>query len=134
MNIHVEVKGLSELRRLLNPPTDLYAKPWAEGMEEFATEGAKQARGGAPVLSGKLLLSIRPAVQKKPMPAWAAIRVKARRRSQSYPEGFPYPRLLAFSRRHNHRDWLIKAVRPLINAIPSRLTAIANQISKRWEG
>lgn len=133
MKIDVDIKGLKELRALLNPSHELYAKPWTEGMQSFAEEGAREARGGAPVLSGKLLLSIRPAVQKKPVPLWAAIRVPARRRSPAYPQGFPYPRLLAFSRKHNHRDWLIKAVGPMIRGIPSKLNAIANDIARKWE-
>lgn len=125
MQINIEIQGLKQLRKLLDD--DLYIREWKDGMVAFAEEGQSQAHGEAPRLTGKLAASIKAGVSRKPFPTWARVRVFARRR------GFPYPRLLAFSHRHGHRDWLINAVRGTIDYLPRELEKIGNAIARRWE-
>lgn len=125
MDVRIEVKGLKELRRLLGP--NLYSKPWADGMNDLARAGAVAARGGAPVRTGRLLLSIKPAVSRAPFPTWAAVRVRAKS-----PRGFPYPRILAFSPKHGHKDWLIRAVGPVWTEATETLRKIGEAIVRIW--
>ena len=128
LKIDIELEGLSALRRLLEPPENLYAKPWEEGMDKLASMGGLAAQRSAPLATGKLQGSIRTRVQKKPFPTWIAIRVGARARKTRY----PYPRLLAFSQKHGHKDWLLKAVQPVWRGAEDVLRKAGDIIARRW--
>lgn len=128
MRLTIEVQGLKALQRLLSPPENLYAEPWAKGMRSLGSQAGLAAQRGAPVRTGMLQGRIRTAVQNRPFPTWIAIRNQARRK------GYPYPRLLAFSPKHGHRDWLINAVGPVFRNAGSALGRIGDEIARRWAG
>ena len=129
LTIEVSIQGLREIQRLL-ATSQWYSEPWREGMTTFASRAGLAAQHGAPVGTGAhagyLQARIRTAVQKRDFPTWIAIRNQARRR------GFPYPRLLAFSPKHHHRDWLIKAVGPVIGDAGRVLQTIGAAIARNW--
>lgn len=134
LRLDVHIEGLRELRRLLTPARNLYAKPWSDGMRDLASRGGLAAQRGAPVGTGNLQSRIRTAVQRSPFPSWIAIRNRAVRRSRAYPQGFPYPRLLAFSAKHGHKNWLMRAVMPVWGRAEATLNRAGNEIAKRWQG
>ena len=128
MRIEIHVEGLAQLIKVLTPPENLYAGPWARGMRALGTQAGLAAQRGAPVDTGYLQSRIRTAVQNRPFPTWIAIRSRAQRR------GYPYPRLLAFSPKHGHRDWLINALKPVIAGSEHVLNRIAQEIERKWSG
>ena len=130
LTIDVSIEGLRSLQKML-ATRDWYAKPWHDGMTTLASKAGLAAQKGAPVATGYLQSRIRTAVQKKPFPTWIAIRNQARRRRKGGGGGYPYPRLLAFSPKHHHRDWLIKAVQSIWKS-DSTLNAIAKDIAREW--
>lgn len=131
INMTATFDGLAKLQRLIRGDV-LFAKPWSDGMEDLAKKGGGAARSHAPFRSGKLQASIQHAVQKKPFPTWAAVRVSAKTRSSKYPSGYPYPRLLAFSPKHGHKDWLLRAVHPVWTNVAVTLDRIAAGIARNW--
>ena len=133
IKLSIEVSGLKTLMKMLdNPEGELYGPAWRKGMEDIAAQGGASAERGAPRDAGQLAGSISVDVQKRLFPQWAAIRVKAVRRSKAYPSGFSYPRLLAFSPKHGHRDWLINAVAPIWNNADKFLERIGQEIARQW--
>ena len=124
-SFEVDMIGLAELRRLMTG-NELYAGPWRSGMTRLASQAGLSAQHGAPVATGKLQGSIRAAVQNRPFPLWAAVRVRARRR------GYPYPRLLEFSPKHQHREWFLRALRTVWAGADTVLNDIGAQIARKW--
>ncbi len=131
--IQIEIQGLKVLQTLLKG-NELYAGPWKEGMERLAEKGGHATRGGAPYRTGRLHDSVRTAVQKRPFPQWAAIRVRAvsKTRSTKYPRGYAYPRLLEFSPKHGHRGWMARAMAPVIAGADRVLEEIGRKIATKW--
>lgn len=127
MKVNIEVKGLKELLRLLKPAENLYAEPWRDGMEDIASETGRQARARAPRRTGGILRSIQTKVQKKPFPTWLSVRAYARNRN------YPYPRLLEYSVKHGHRDWMKRAVDPVWDTAHRTLNRIGQEIAHVWE-
>lgn len=129
----VHIEGLRQLRRLIRPPSNLLAKPWHNAMTDLKEAGERVARRHAPVRTGYLLSKIKSAIQKKAMPMWAAIRVRARRRSHGYPRGFEYPRLLEYSPKHGHKGWFNPPIRSLWGSRARlALTKAGKEIARRW--
>lgn len=118
---------LPALRRLLRPPETLYGAPWRHGIDELASRGGLAAQRGAPFRTGKLQAAMRTRVQRKPFPEWIGIYTYARSASR-----YPYPRLLAFSWKHGHRDWLLRALQPVWGRVEETLKRIANDIGNTW--
>lgn len=131
MRLTIEVKNLNETRKFLASRNWL-DQSWRRGLEGFASRAGLAAQRGAPVQTGHLQGKIRTAVQKKSFPTWIAIRSRAVTRSRAYPSGYPYPRLLAFSAKHGHKDWLINAVRPIWNSAGDALNKIGADIARNW--
>ena len=123
----VTVEGLSELLAKLTP--ELYQEAGKAMLKEIADAGATSARSGAPRMSGKLGGSIKPKVNPGAKPAWAAVKVGA-----LSPRGYPYPRLLEFSPRHHHANWLKSAMDRASGAFSSAVGKAASTIEGKWSG
>ena len=126
----IQVRGLNTLRNLIkgsNPV--LYTRPWREGMEIVEIESRLAARTGSPYRTGALRYSIKSAKDKRPFPQWIRVSVHARNPPGV---GYPYPRLLEFSRKHRHFAWLITSVQPVWSSIARNLSRIADNIEKIW--
>ena len=128
------IEGLAELRRLINPPSELMAEPWRDAMDALAAAGQAAAQAAAPRgATGQLRVKIFGRVQRKPMPMWVAIRARAKRKSRKYPRGYPYPRLLEVSAKHGHKGWFTA---PLMSAMVGRaeqeLAKAGDAIQRRW--
>ncbi len=132
VNITVDIIGLAELRKLMTGD-DLYATAWRSGMTKLASQAGLAALGHAPVggakdpHAGRLQASIRTAVQNRPFPQWAVVRVNARAAKR-----YGYPRLLEFSPKHHHKEWLLKAVRQVWAGADLVLNEIGEKIARRW--
>ena len=125
----VQIEGLRELRRLVNPPEELYSDAWRRSMQALAAAGEAAARSAAPHgATLRLSRSIRARVQKRPFPLWTAIRVGARNRR------YPYPRLLEFSPKHGHKRWLAGAINRVWASADRFLGDAGQRILERWRG
>ncbi len=132
----VTLEGLQALRKLLNPPDELLAAPWKGAMASLVDFGAMFGRTQAPKgRTGKLQRNIKPKVQNKPLPMWAAVRSRGtRKRSKTYPRGYPYPRLLNYSPKHGHEGWFDRGViEPVIGKADLVLAQAATEIARKWE-
>lgn len=123
----VRVEGLDELLRKLTPA--LYEEAGKAALREIAEAGAQSARAGAPRMRGKLASSISPKVNRGVKPAWAVVKVAA-----LSPRHYPYPRLLEFSPKHRHRDWLKHAVERASSAFESAVGKAAGAIERKFGG
>ena len=128
LNLTLAVEGLDIALKLTDPKGDLLAGPWRRGMERLGTQVGLGAQRAAPQRTGKLVGSVRVAVQKRPFPTWVAIRIRARSK-----KGYPYPLLLEFSGKHHHKDWLLNAVQPIASQSDGTLEQIAANIAAAWE-
>lgn len=123
----VRIEGLDALRSKLTP--ELYRPAAKQALKAMADAGASSARAGAPRMTGRLQGSIRPKVNSGAAPAWAAVKVGALN-----PRGYPYPRLLEFSPRHRHQNWLKSAIDRVASAFSSALDKAASEIERKFGG
>ena len=129
----VYIEGLKELRRLLTPPDELLAEPWKKAMDVLAAKAQEAARAAAPVgQTGVLKARIYAKVQKKPFPLWLAVRSRGVRKSAAYPRGYPYPRLLEYSGKHQHKGWFTSAVQSAWAMADTMLAQAGDEIEKKW--
>lgn len=132
MRMDVQVRGLRELQRTLKG-NQLYAEPFRETMQAIGQAGEAVAARSAPKgRTGRLEAQITHAIQKRPLPLWAAIRSRARRRSRKYPRGYVYGRLLNFSLKHGHRGWFTEPLKRLAGQVQPYLRAAAAKIEQKW--
>lgn len=123
----IVIEGLDKILAKTKP--ELY-EPSAKAMlGEIAAAGARSARAGAPRLKGKLRGSISPKTNGGPKPLWAVVKVGA-----VNPRGYSYPRLLEFSRKHGHANWLKSAVERAQGAFTSAATKAARAVERKWTG
>lgn len=134
-SFQVDVVGLQELQRVLSQPVQLYGDVWRAGITRLASQAGLSAQRGAPVYTGlakrgvvvgRLQGSIRAVVQNRPIPQWAAVRVRARNK------GYPYPRLLEFSPKHQHASWFLRALQVAWRGADRVLNDIGEQIAHNW--
>jgi hypothetical protein len=123
----VVVEGLDELLRKLTP--ELYEPAGKAALTEIGASAANAARAGAPRLSGKLAGSITPKTNPGPQPRWAAVRVGA-----VSSRGYGYPKLLEFSPKHGHRDWLKSAVTRAQGSFAAAVDKAARAVEGKWRG
>lgn len=126
-NRSVRVEGLEELLAKLTP--ELYEAAGKQALKEIADAGAQSARGGAPRMSGKLAGSVRPKVNPGAKPAWAAVTVGA-----LSPRGYSYPRLLEFSPKHHHQNWLKSAIDRAKGSFAGAVGKAASMIERKFSG
>jgi hypothetical protein len=123
----VVVEGLDELLRKLTP--ELYEPAGKAALTEIGEAAAASARAGAPRLSGKLQGSITPKVNGGAKPLWAAVRVGA-----LSSRGYGYPKLLEFSPKHHHRDWLKSSVGRARGSFASAVDKAARAVEAKFRG
>ncbi len=121
--LHIE--GLAELLRKLSP--ELYQPAGKAMLKEISEAAAGAARAGAPRERGKLAGSITGKVNTGAKPAWAAVKVAALN-----PRGYSYPRLLEFSPKHHHRNWLKSAVDRARGAFAAAIGRAASAVERKW--
>lgn len=124
---HVEVRGLTELLAKLTPA--LYQEAGKGMLKVIADAGAQSARAGSPRMTGKLGGSITPKVNPGAKPAWAAVKV-----AELSPRGYSYPRLLEFSPKHHHRNWLQSSIQRARGAFSGAITTAAAAIERKFSG
>ena len=122
---HIQIEGLDELLRKLTP--ELYEAAGKTALKEISESAAGSARAGAPRQRGKLAGSITGKVNAGAKPAWAAVKVAA-----LSPRGYSYPKLLEFSPKHHHRNWLQNAVNRARGAFASAIGRAASAVERKW--
>lgn len=128
LKFQIDVDALRKLQSKLLPE-ELYDNAMKDAFDRLAASGLKDAISGAPVLTGRLQASIIAKTSKAKLARWAAVVVKAKSHS-----GYEYPRMLEFSRKHHHKDWLINAVRKGWGLADDELDRAAREIERIWAG
>jgi hypothetical protein len=107
---------------------ELIGPPLRRALEEMATDAQDRARAVGPLgATGLLRASISHKLDPKPVPRWAAVIDSAKS-----PRGYRYPKLLEFSRRWGHFDWLRKAVLYSRRTNRAAMTDLKRKILERW--
>lgn len=128
----VKLDGLDALRRKLEGQ-EMLAKPLRDGMNEAARVARDAIRAGAPRgKTGQLQAKLSYSVQQRPIPSWAKVTSKARRRSARYPSGYSYGGRLAFDPRSRHRDWMLRGFESAAGRIQAVVNRIGDAIEQRW--
>lgn len=134
----VYLEGLQALQKLLQPIDALVIEPWHRAVLGLVEFGERSGKSGAPRREGKLQSKIKSAMSKrKDLRAWGAVRsrgVNTKSKSSQYPRGYPYPRLLNYSRKHGHTGWFDRGViEPVMARAGGALDKAADEITKKWE-
>lgn len=130
IKMDLKVEGLKEMQKLLRD-REWYATPWREELTRLAEKAGLAARNRAPYRTGRLRKSIKGAVQRRPFPAWAVVRVNARRNSRG--RRFAYPRALEFVPKLGHWHWLINSVWTVWRNAEASLNRIGDAMERNWE-
>ena len=122
----IVVEGLDELRQALqrmNPELD---RELQQAIADSARLGATAIQGNAPVRSGMLKGSVRAFTEG---PTIGGVEVTARKRSRSYPGGYPYP-----ARVERRRRFLERGVTEATPRIQKRMEAVLDKIARVFGG
>lgn len=129
--IEIKVLNLPEIRRKLRAE-NLYAGPWAEGMEEIGVLAQHFAVAGAPLGEGPgaggTIAEMFHKVGGGKIPLSVKVGTRRRRR------GFAYPRLLNYSPKHGNMHWLDKAIARAWPSVSRILDRVGERVRKQWEG
>ena len=111
----------------------VYRKPCQAMMANIARVAEGYARRGAPRgKTGQLQAHISSKVTSGKIPSAVvktdAVNPRGGRRGRPY----PYPRLLEFSPKHHHKDWLKNSIEAARGAIGAQVTAAARIIESNW--
>lgn len=111
----------------------VYRKPLKAMMENVAKVGAAYARRGAPRgRTGQLSARITSKTTSGVIPS-AVVKTDAmNQRGGKRGRPYPYPRLLEFSPRHHHRDWLKNSIEQARGAIGAQISQAARIIESEW--
>lgn len=122
----VVVDGLDELRAALarmNPELD---RSLTAAIVDSARMGASAVQTEAPVRSGLLRSSVRAFEEG---PTIGGVEVTARRRSRSYPGGYPYP-----ARVNRRRRFMEGALSKVAPKVQKRLEKVLDDIARAFGG
>lgn len=124
--VSVEVHGLKELREKLEA-NKLIARPIRAALQKLADAGKAAAKGHAPRRSGRLDNRVSNKLDPRPLPGYAVIKTDALGDNR-----YGYPRMLEFSPKHGHKDWLLNALDSVRNQAASLLSEAAREIESTW--
>lgn len=123
----IQLVGLRRVLRATDPEY-LLGHPVREVLDEIASQGADRARSVGPRgETGQLTARITHRVSPADIPRWAVVKTDARSR-----RGYSYPRLLEFSGKHGHRDWLRKAVLSGSRGLRGAVNQLGRLLKERW--
>ena len=124
----VEVKGLEELKRKLEPKA-LYWKPLKDALDDLGKAAATDARRLAPRRTGALSQSITHKVNAVPVPLWVAVKTDIVSKS-----GSRYPWILEFDSKgkYGHRNWLKNAIGRVQQTAGAAIQRAIGQIEAKW--
>jgi hypothetical protein len=122
----IVVEGLAELRQALarmNPALD---KSLQQAIGDSAKLGAAAIAGNAPVRSGMLKGSVRAFTEG---PTIGGVEVTARKRSRSYPGGYPYP-----AKVDRRRQFFKRGIAEAAPKVQKRLEKVLDDIARAFGG
>ena len=122
----IKLEGADELIRKLESES-LIGKPIRRLFSKVGIQGKNAAKSSAPLATGRLNASITTRMSGKQVPTFIAVRVGA-----VNPRGYSYPRLLEFSPRHGHREWLLRAFRGAIGGLVGFMHETAGAIEDQF--
>lgn len=128
MTVQLKVDGLQDLLRKTTPGRAIIRPAMLGAMDAIGRAATTSARSGAPHRTGELAKSMRYEVRGKGIP-W--VNIQARALAQS--DGYPYPRLLEYSPKHNHKGWLKRSIQRTRGRLTSALQAATAEIQRRWQ-
>ena len=124
--ISIEIQGMDKLLSKLHATPAIHAKPVKDALTEMGKIGQSAAQQNAPSDTGRLRAGIRYRVNAGPNPSYVVVRSGTTRK------GYPYPRLLEFSGKHGHRDWLLNAIKGAQGRFRATLTGAVRDIEAAW--
>lgn len=123
----IEVKGLAELQRKLDPKS-LYWQPVKDALDELGRSAAQQATREASGFrkTGALASGITHRVNAVPVPLWVVVTTRK--------TGRRYPWILEFEAKFGHQNWLLNAVRRAQGQAGAALSKAVGKIQSKWGG
>lgn len=106
----------------------LIGKPIRRIFSKLGIQGKQAAKSMAPKATGRLSASITTRMSGRAVPKFVAVLVKA-----TNSRGYSYPKLLEFSFRHGHRNWLLTAFQGAMGGLHSFMNDAAKVIEDDWK-
>lgn len=123
--VTITLAGLDQLRAKCSPPL-IYEESMKTALHQVGRAALAAAQRAAPKRTGRLRAGLSYRVNDKPAPRWVVVKSGAANR------GYPYPRLLEFSSKHHHQNWLLNAIQGAKGQISSAARGALVEIERKW--
>ena len=102
---------------------NIVGKPLRKIFSRVGRTAKSAVKAAAPKDTGRLRASISTKMSGRKVPSFIAVKVSETR------DGYSYPKLLEFSTRHGHRNWLLNAFSASFGRLPGVMDDIAREIA-----